>query len=118
MRQKIMLQDSEGKTWITNMTWNELIERIDHLEKTTSKLWDEKYAHDIRLEELEKPIRRQKIVDLLKSENVPRTWGWIQRRISVIYSDLMDAIGNQQVVPVKHGFKILYLIKNKELPQK
>jgi len=106
MSYKIMLQDSKGKTWIANMTWQELMQKLDHLEKTTSKLWDEYYMITERLQELEKPIRQQKILGLLKGEKVPRTWAWINRRANVFYSDLNDLIGDQKIVRMKRGYLI------------
>jgi len=106
MSQRIMLEDSDGKTWVTNMTWQELMQKLDHLEKNTSELWAAYRRITERLQELEKPIRQQKILDVLKGEKVPRTWAWINRRANVFYSDLNDLIGDRKIVHMKRGYLI------------
>ncbi len=81
----IQLQGSDGNSYTANLKdhrdwlWTqlgiwEITSRVSQIEN--------------RLYSLEAPVRQQKILDLLKNEPSGRTLLWIQRRLSVSWSDV------------------------------
>ena len=57
-----------------------------------------------KVEDLEKPVRQQKILELLKNEVSGRTEGWIKRRVpKFCYSDLSGLKAQGKLVSFRVG---------------
>jgi hypothetical protein len=100
---KLQFQGSDGKIYTvdlsnpSHLTWLHqrlgicpLKSKIQELEK--------------RMEEAEKPARKQRILDLLRNQVSGRTEGWIKRRVpQFCYSDLSDLKAENKLVSFRIG---------------
>jgi len=108
---KLFLQGSDGKNYLSDLSDPKHINWL-HQKFGISPLKAKLGELERRVEELEKPARQQKIVQLLKGELSGRTERWIKRRIPDFqYSDLSDLRASNLVQSFRIGNYWKYRLK-------
>ena len=88
--EKIFVQGEDGKTYSVTKQWMKQYLGICNLEH--------------RVHTLEKPMRMQKIYDVLKAEGKARSSNWIERHIPDLeWKDLWDLERDGKIYYVKSG---------------
>lgn len=112
---KILLQEKSGQTWTSGMTWKQMkeqVQKVEFLEKTTSKLWDEIYSIHNRLDELETPQRKQSIIDLLKGQG-RHSIKWLRHRVTRVFdSDIKKLVADKILIETWSGRTRMYEVKS------
>jgi uncharacterized protein (DUF1697 family) len=97
-----------SNVWVVSPEWVQRVLGINALKQQVQDLKDRVYK-------LERPIRQDKIIQLLKADNQVHGLLWIQRRLSISYWDLEDLVDKKVLRRVKHGTKTMYeLVKESE----
>lgn len=110
---KLVLQEKSGQTWTSGITWvkvKEKFERVEFLERATSKLWDEIYALRSRVDILEGPQRKQSVINLLKGQK-PHNIEWIKNRTRIFTSDIRDLVAAETLIETVRGTVRMYEVK-------
>ena len=100
---KLQIQGSDGKIYTVDLS------NLSHLDWLHQRLGicplkTRLQALEQRMEEVEKPIRQQRILELLTNESSGRTESWIRRRTQGFrYSDLSDLKAEKQLVSFRVG---------------
>jgi hypothetical protein len=98
---QVINKDNKTTSWLVSHRWVKEKLGIRTLLDAVAKL-------ENKVSELEKPLRQKKILELLETEQKPRTWRWITNRANVFWPDLSELVQIGQVVEVKHGHIGLY----------
>lgn len=95
---KLQIQGSDGKIYCVDLSNPS---HVDWLHQKLGICPLKARINDLerRMQEAEKPVRLQRILELLKNQQSGRTEGWIKRRLQKFcYSDLSDLKAEKKLV--------------------
>lgn len=96
---KLVLQGSDGKTYFAHVDWLETQLEIGDLK--------------LRIKELEKPLRKQQILKILKIEGL-RSREWLRRHVPKFeWWDFWELLDEGKVFSERHGNRTMYGVANK-----
>jgi len=98
---KLEQHEDSSNVWVVSPEWVQRVLGINELKQQVQTLKDRVYK-------LEGPMRREKIIQLLKAENRVHGLLWIQHRLSISYWDLQELIDKGVLKRVKHGTNTMY----------
>ena len=95
--EKIFVQGDDGKTYTVDKNWIRQFVGICNLEH--------------RVHTLEKPMRMQQILDVLKAEGAPRSSSWMERHIPDLeWRDVRDLERDGKIYYFKSGTHTMWQI--------
>lgn len=98
---KLEQHGDSSNVWTVSPEWVQRVLGINELKQQVQTLKDQVYK-------LERPIRQNKVIELLKAENRVHGLLWIQRRVSVGFWDLEELVEKKVLRTVKHGTNTMY----------
>lgn len=100
--QKIFVQGEDGQTYTVDKEWMRQYLGICNLNDKLKDIMN-------RLNILEKPLRMQHILDVLKAEGKPRSSAWLYRHIPYLdWMDVVDLERDGKIYHFKSGFHIMW----------
>lgn len=112
----LVLRGSDGITYYcdlsSNLNWIQQKLEICGLKARLNSVEEKNGKLEARLQALEQPIRMQKIVRLLRTQDQGRTERWLENRIpGMYYDDLVQLKQQQQIHSFMKGKTHLYIVK-------
>jgi len=102
----ISLETEDGERYRSSSTYISALEKLHSLEIAIERIKD-------RLEILEKPQRKQSILDLLECEG-SRTLRFIERRVNAESRDLYELVEEGKIVEERHGAHRMFRLEKAE----
>lgn len=114
---KIVLEDNEGKKWVSGETYGSLLSKLKMLEERKDWLTDRVLAVDRQLRKVTKPQRKQAILDFMSKLDVPRNSTFVTNRLSYDEFDWetwKELVDSGTIEKVRRGNSTLYQLNQRK----
>lgn len=108
VKYKVALKGDDGLVYYANLEWLKQILGVCSLER---KVKDAETIINTSVDILLKKHIKEQIVELLRNQDVPRTLGYIRRRIDAFqFQALHELQVEKKIAPVRHGTQTCYKV--------